>query len=145
MEVSISALAKVLSRQVRHVGIVTPFTPGVDGIPASMAAEVAVKCRADVVKLMKNGDELVVEILIKEARQTKAHDVKVFGDTKEIALNLKSDTALLLCQLPVWKSKGSDARLEAVSAAVSGQSDAEQNPRNIYVLQTGTALNHIRT
>ena len=68
---------------------------GVNLAATGVAAQVAVKTRANVKKFMKHGNQLFVEILIEEARQAERHDVEHFPSVDAKALDLVLQPAVM--------------------------------------------------
>src|SRR5689334_10650325 len=69
MQRRVGAIAQILPSQPGHLVVVFLLTVRMDAVPTAMPAQVAVEVRVDVVQLVKQGDELVVEILVEESRQ----------------------------------------------------------------------------
>src|SRR5262249_3679712 len=62
--------------QLAHVAVVDVLAVRMQAVAAGVAAQVAVEGRADVVKLVEQGDQLILELLIEEARQAKRYQVE---------------------------------------------------------------------
>lgn len=70
-----------------HGTIVFCTRMAVHGVPARMPAEIAIKLRADVVKLVEDRDEFLLEWEIQKAWQAECDDVFHFHIVHTIALN----------------------------------------------------------
>src|SRR6266545_1911296 len=127
---------EVRPRQVTHVLVVIPLAVRMDGVAALVAAQVAVEGRADVVKFVEQGDELVVETLVEKPRQAEGHEVQELVIAKEIALDLIGDAAALACQPAAGEAQWCYPGLQATSAAISRLGDGEEKARNVQVPQS---------
>ena len=90
-----------------------------------MAAQVAVEVGADVKQLVKQRDELVVEVLVEEARQAEGHQVEHVALTDDEALHLVGDAAPLAGEAALAEAQRRDPRLQAVLPAAPRLRDAK--------------------
>src|SRR5438128_7194119 len=98
---------------------------------ALVPAQVALEARTDVVQLVEEGDELLVERLVEEARQAERDEVEHLVPIDEIALDLMDGPGLLAAQLTVTETQRRHPRLQTVGQAVACLHHAEQDAANV--------------
>ena len=76
-----------------------------------MPPQVPLEMRADVIELVKERDELVVEILVEKARQTERNQVEHFLAVDDEVLHLVGDAAAATHQVAAAKPKRRHAGL----------------------------------
>ena len=145
MQRRVGPLGEIVARQVGHVGVVAALAARVDRAPALVAAEVAVERRADVIKLVKESDELVVEILVEETRQAKRHHVEHLLFADKVALHLIGGAAPSSPrQVAVAEAQGRHACLQAVRPIVAGLGRGKQEARYVDMPKRFTSSHDIR-
>src|SRR5262249_39159748 len=126
MERRVGAVGQIGAGQMGHVLIVALLAVRVDIVTAPVAAQIAVECRADVIKLVEERDQFLVEALIQKARQTERHQVEHLMAIDKVALHLESDAAALAGQAAVAKPQWSNPRLQAMRVTVPCLRDRDQ-------------------
>src|SRR5262249_52325981 len=106
---------------------------------------VALETGADVVKLVEDGDELVVEVLIEEARQAEGHQVEHLALADEVTLHLVGAVAAMARQGAIAEAQRRHPRLQAVWPAGTGWGGTKRRPRRVDVAQFGTAAGDVVT
>src|SRR5262249_51653393 len=117
----------------------------VQGIPSLVPAQVPLEFRADVIELVEERDELVIEWLIKEARQAEGHQVKHLAVIDNVALHLVGDALAAADQLPIAEAQRSDTGLQTVGLGAAGLGHAEEQAANVDVLEPVATADHVST
>src|SRR5207245_3856471 len=113
----VGAVAQVRTGEVGHVLIVAALAVRVNRVAAFMTAQVALKCRADVVEFVEKRDELVVEVLVEETGQAEGYHVEHFPVADKIALHLVRYAPPPARQTSLVEPQRRNPRLQAVGPA----------------------------
>src|SRR5262245_45682743 len=76
VQVGVGLGGEVLAGVLGHAAVIVALAVRVQRVAAAVPAQVAVELRTDVEQLVKDRHELVVEVLVEEARQTKRHEIQ---------------------------------------------------------------------